>query len=1190
MEFNMRNKLNILGCAISCLVLAPVSHLALAEEIEKPSQIPLFLQEGVAPNVLLTIDNSGSMAMAYLPDELEWAKKTRAGRSSRFNVQYYDPEITYEIPQRLVSKPMLDNTGKPIVDGNGQAISQLVVEDYPIPAFNNAPSNGFLPSDYWSHYYNLSDNYIAQWGSPLMMDGWMPCIDNCREGTDPSLNNSKVMVSRAYYYLYSPSCDQKNISSDDSCYTHQFVKPEEEQNFAIWFSYYRNRMNTTQSVMSRVLLNLPAKIRFTWGDFTTCMIGSDSKQCKYNKIKDFEGQHVVNFYEWLNNLKANGATPSHAATMRAGNLIQDPSNYSKDASGKPYACQGNFHIFMTDGVWNEKPADNRLPNDGRTSQKDIKLPDAQLYRANSDLSRPYRERYTGSLADLAFHYWATPALGEQAKYEGSKRIDFPNTDPQAEYWDPRNNPATWPHMVNYTMGLGLSQYLNRSDAPTWNDQLDNPTYAYVDELKQLGNNGKQWPMLGDDSPANVYDIWHMAVNSRGEYFNIDRPDSFIRAMNRIFTLISAASSTAAPPAMSSGTDDDGSGYSYQAYFYPDAGWAGDLQAVRHSLGSDSKAVQSTQWSARALLDQQNYQKRLAHLFIGTDKGLKAARWENLTDRQRAYLGRNSELANKPDDLGLERFNFILGDRSNEQTLFRERSHVLGDIINSQPAVVRGARYTAQRGNLLEPHAASNYAAFVQQMAKRKAMVYVGANDGMLHAFDAQTGEETFAYLPSMIITELNQLASKNYTHNTHRYFVDGSPQVADVYIKNQWRTVLVGSLGAGGKGLFALDITNPEQIQLLWEIDENSLAQQEVGLGYSLSVPTIARLHNGRWAAVVGNGYAADSSLSGKASLLVIDMETGALTANLTVEGSKGVANGLSTPRLVDMNGNGLADFAYAGDLQGNLWRFDLNSTATNFNRQTPEKATFAVAFGGKPLFKAVDAQGKAQPISVAPSIIRHPSRHGLMVLLGTGKYYTERDKFGLDNKQALYGIWDPSSYKPHAANRQDFPSNNLYSRNDLQQQKIEKQNAGGMVVSQQALNWRIRGNDGTWSQSGKMGWYMDLSQEKEMVISEGSIFGTTYIVQSMQPVPDPCHSGITNWLYALNSTTGGRTKNVFWHDHPKSPDGEYVSVISSTGTGGFTIGQKPNGNYQLCTGESCETIIPDRSTLGRQNWRLVHE
>jgi len=265
---------------------------------------------------------------------------------------------------------------------------------------------------------------------------------------------------------------------------------------------------------------------------------------------------------------------------------------------------------------------------------------------------------------------------------------------------------------------------------------------------------------------------------------------------------------------------------------------------------------------------------------------------------------------------------------------------------------------------------------------------------MLHAFDADDGSEVFAYVPSMVMHNLIRLADNPYSHY---YFVDGFLTVEDAQWGDAWHSVLVGGLGAGGKGYFGIDVTSPSAAsdtdaanKILWEFHSGSDGGGNVG--YSYSRPSIVRLKKeGEWAAIFGNGYL---SADGKASLLVGNMQTGELSKELVVSG--GDDNGLSSPTVVDSDGDGHIDAAYAGDLNGNLWKFDLASAGSG---------SWKVDLSGWPLFTTLTGQA----ITTAPEIGRHPTGEGLMVYIGTGRLFSSAD--GIDKTtQAVYGLWDKGS------------------------------------------------------------------------------------------------------------------------------------------------------------------------------------
>lgn len=1192
--------------AFLCAGVLTASFSTYAADIQYPSQKPLSLTEGVPPNLLVTLDDSGSMYWGYAPDTIRTSGQSSvAGRSSAYNPIYYDPKTIYRVPKKISW------------DG-----SQVKVEDYPTPVFTNAKQDGFKTNPART---DLSKYFRLWWHAGFTTDcpaGVQGCVDIGGGGWW----SPNIYAAPAHYFDYDKGCSTDNISTNASCYTYRKVEGtrygiDQQKNFAIWYEFYANRNLATRSAANLAFYTMPDNVRLTWGALNSCNIGKNINKetnyinreyhdawCYNNKIERFSGQHRVNFFKWIDTFPANGGTPLHQAMHRAGEFIKSETS---DTS----VCRANYHVLMTDGMWN-----TRGNSKGDADSTAETLPDGTAYNGNT---APYWDGQTvhsgdaqtqNTLADSAFYYWANDLRPDLAN-KISPYMPIKTTDPAKDYWDPRNNPATWQHMVNFTVGLGLSNSLTKSsangtlNAPTWNGTEKSPTFANIDELKNLGTNGLSWPAVQAEAPSTIYDLWHAAINSRGEFFSADSPDSLVQAFQQILERISGRATTGSSPAINSGVGDDGTGYAYQASYAADQNWAGNLTATIKTLNPDGSVSASQLWSAKELLDAKGHTSR--NIKIANGANLVDFKWTNLTVTQKKDLNRDPDRGDNVDTLGADRLSFLRGDRSKEGTTFRKRSSVLGDIVSSKPAAVRGARYLTGHANRLEG-VTTKYEDFVEAQSTRTPMVYVGANDGMLHGFNADTGEETFAFVPSAVFQNLHKLTATGYGEATHQFFVDGSPVVADVFFGNKWRTVLVGTLGAGGKGMFALDVTDPNAIKLLWEFNEDKLAANgfDVKLGYTFSQPTIARLHNGKWAAVAGNGYAASGSESGKAALLIIDMETGALTKDLVVQGAAGVPNGMSTPKLADINGDGIADYAYAGDLQGNVWRFDLapdnGDTNNPFLRtkapRAGETVQFQVSFGGSALFSAVDGNGKRQPITAAPSIVRHPRGNGYIIVVGTGRYYAETDQNGLaDSTQSIYGVWDPTTKVARSVNKAGFPFSSL-TRGNLQVQTMGAgmhgvANGGdARLLTDTPVLWAEKSPTGSWTTTAtpsggalKAGWYFDLVLNKEMIVADMLQFGQTLYFQSLVPNADPCASGVENWSYAINPATGGRTSHHAWTDYRSTSDPDTViTAVKMPGEGGISIGTDSDGSSELCTGQECKKITPDPASMGRQSWRAV--
>jgi type IV pilus assembly protein PilY1 len=378
--------------------------------------------------------------------------------------------------------------------------------------------------------------------------------------------------------------------------------------------------------------------------------------------------------------------------------------------------------------------------------------------------------------------------------------------------------------------------------------------------------------------------------------------------------------------------------------------------------------------------------------------------------------------------------------------------------------------------------------------------------------------------------------------------------VADVYINGAWKTILVGTLGAGGQGLFALDVTNPTAVAesnanttVLWEFtDDDGSGRGDKDLGFSFSQPRIARMANGKWAVIIGNGYNSAYKCTatpctgsneperldskdgdGKAKLLILFIENG-LDRNwttgdyvkLSTEVGDNTAtgmNGLSDPLPVDVDGDGAVDYIYAGDLKGNLWKFDV--TSSNPNQWAP---AFGTVSAPRPLYSAKDPSGNAQPITTRPEMVVHPNG-GYMVLFGTGMYLQPADQIAPYQTQTFYGIWDwqalsyvDTNVNPTAARL----GTSLTTRPDplFQQQTVSGQGTLGgdtfRVTSNNAVNWLTQ-----------RGWYLDMPSSAttgERIAFDPQIRNGKAIVTSPIPSIQRCDSGGDSWLWVLDAVSGG--------------------------------------------------------------------
>lgn len=1227
------------------------------------SQQPLFLTQTIAPNLILTLDNSNSMKWGFVPDSIGYTanglRSTRRVKSGSYNPMYYNPGVTYRIPKKVTfNSGQITNTDYPVSTTSTFDFTKVLVN-----GFNSARGSLNMTNDYrvaWEYDTSRGQdtNYSSgtNYGTPTGTINYLaenPSADfsvsaniTTNNGTatltpaagltiiikrtgnsscTATLNGTSVSCTGksssstysvdltklgvpAYYYLFDPTLSGCSTTStdNDNCYKLVIVSSnsgtngaDERQNFAIWYAFYRNRSLATQSAANLAFFTLPDSVRLTWQDLSNCTTLNSSSSCKgisysgSNLFRTFANQNRANFFNWVADVNFNTGTPLRTALNSAGSFLQNtgvngPYAYDPGTTQSPeYACRPSYHIMMTDGKWNTDTF-----NVGNVDNSSVNLPDGTQYSPRA----PYKDSASNTLADLAFKYWATdlqPNISNSLK----PYIRAGNTNATTQYWDPQNDPATWQHMVTFTMGLGLSKALTN---PAWG------TNTYDGDYTGLYNGTINWPSAASDSDNNVYDLWHAAINSRGEFFSVDSPQEMVEAFTDIISRIadrtaSAASPAVTSPLVSSGNDGDNTNtYTYTPSF-SSQDWSGDLIKYQQNL---VLGTQSQVWSAKTLLLARDYTQRNIKMRSNSGNTLTPFLWSNLSTTQQASFNRN--LAGDTDSNGQARVNYLRGDRSNEGTLFRARTNILGDIIDSSPIVVGPPSHATYIWDALEGQTASasnSYSTFKSNKVTRATYIYVGANDGMLHAFDSN-GTEAFAFVPTTALDNMNRIPDLKYTGSQHQYFVDGSPVTEDVYFNNAWHTVLIGSMRAGGRSLFALDITDPSNISLLWEINANTTGYSD--LGYTFAQPTITRLHNGKWAVVTSNGY---NSTNDRAVLYLIDIQDGSLIKSITVSDGTSTPNGLSSARVVDMDGDGISDYVYAGDIRGNLWRFDLfgggDSTHPYGTASSASANNFVASFGGTPLFKAVTGSNAFQPITSTPRVVRHPTGTGLIVIFGTGKYIESADAQANTSKaMSIYGIWDRQTAAQSAS------STPTVARSNLQSQTITTV-SNASIINGTTRNIRTMTNNavvwttttGSTTTVNKYGWYVDLPSTGEMVVTDPYTSGKLLLTATLTPNTDPCADGVTTWLMAMNPLTGGspltdaldlNNDGLVNSTDRTSTSGIIAGTQFPGATGGISIGYNPyaangQGSMVACGTEGCVNAY-DGIQAGRQSWRILQK
>ncbi|WP_310463404.1 PilC/PilY family type IV pilus protein [Sphaerotilus sp.] len=586
------------------------------------------------------------------------------------------------------------------------------------------------------------------------------------------------------------------------------------------------------------------------------------------------------------------------------------------------------------------------------------------------------------------------------------------------------------------------------------------------------------------------------------------------AFAKITNDIAARTSAGSAVALNSGSLTTGS-EAYQGRF-SSADWSGQLLA--YPLDSTGMPQTTPRWDASVQLNAQNWTTGRKIFTYKASAALGARgipfRWPanaaspgatELDLSMVTALNRNG--SGITDAYGSQRLNYLRGDTSRElrlctgctAPLFRSRpTSVLGDIVNSAPAYVKGGDQYVR-----DAVEAAAYATYRQARAAMTPLVAVGANDGMLHVFNSSTGNEVFAYVPSLVASQLSALTETTFTH---QYNVDGSPMARDVYYGSAWHTVLVSSLGAGGKGLFALDLTDPTKFA---ESTASSVVRWEISgsdgdVGHLLQQPLITRMKNGRWMAIVGNGY---NSTNGRAVLLLVDVETGAITRISTLAGSTSSVNGLSGVVAVSSANNGVADTVYAGDLAGSIWKFDLSST---------DSTQWKVAYGSTSSPKELFATATGQPITARIDVTAHP-QGGYLVTFGTGRYLDTGDN-AAGSVQALYGIWDNGG----TVNANKLTTQSVLGTGtgpDGRSYRFTTHAVGPATPAYTGDNTITRAD----FLSTKLGWVLNLPTSGERIVTQAAVRAGKVVVSTMIPSTVACTYGGDGWVMEVDAVTGNR-------------------------------------------------------------------
>lgn len=1077
-----------------CFAVACVASMAAAQAA--PAQSPLLHRaaKAPAPNMMITVDDSGSMQVNYIPEGTHSVN----GHTVTFPSQYTSPTWQYFMDIHISDPTHQAYLGAgatgyavvPAVKGDGsvfqrQMRASAVNRIYYDPAVRYQPwvkpdgtrfANALPTAARWDPLLNFPSNTVdlttnligSFWGGSAPSRHWCMAHNVCefaqrdwypglyyvlKPGANPHLAASYEEFDINDGRAHSPAI--KDAARTD-CVGRQCTQAEERQNFANWFQFYRSRLLLTKASLSEVI---GSATEATAPRFGTASVNSGAQTVDglsttvvRQGVRDFSASHRSAVIADIQSLQAASGTPLKLALLRVGSYFTfaddngaaigsrstgspwrtDPSSASAGGYGEALACRRSYNILMTDGYDNADVAINVGNVDGSDGPRQALDPDMQARHPSLVdrylAQRPFSDGFSNTLADYASYFFVrdlAPSVANKVS---------PLTGDLAD-------PHSWQHLGQFTVGLGVSGRLPAGTAA-----------ERQDTVAQLRSGSLAWPDPGTGGDTilaeKIDDLFHAAVNTGGDFFRASNASELTLALQQAIGRASAAGRVDAGVA--------GSGAVAQAGVlkfvpsYQSGTWQGDLTA--YEMVADGKGgwaftsgdqyrwrasdVRPT-WEARTMLTWDPGR----HAAVSFDAGMPPALKERIagTERTDAIV------------------DYLRGDtrqegRTSDKLRARDGAK-LPDFVNAPPAYVK---------NLVNSgYTWDGYAQHLAHKSSRDGMVYVGGGGGFVHGFDAATGVERIAYMPKGVQRKAAVLADPAYgtEPQPHQYFVDGPMLESDAFIAGQWRNVLIGTLGAGGRGVYALDVTHPAAWaapataagQVLWDFSE----EDDGDLGYLHNAPEVGRV-SGKWYAFFGNG---SHSPSGQAVLFAVDLESRRLHKRVL---GRGGGNGLTGVRLLRSAGReGLA--LYGVDLQGQVWRIDFDDKS--------DPSEWRIGFGGVPLFQAKDGAGRPQPITVKPSVAPH-FLGGQVIVFGTGKLLDEADPSNTD-MQSLYGIWDRSPGVPSSteapwaslSNQRTALLQQVLSNTPVLVTQADGSQRSFLQTSARKMDWATH-----------RGWYMDLT------------------------------------------------------------------------------------------------------------------
>jgi len=943
---------------------------------------------------------------------------------------------------------------------------------------------------------------------------------------------------------------------------------EEMTNFANWYVYYKSRLQMMKTSLGIAFSPITSNYKVGYVKLSAAGAGGAIDL----KPADFTGSARASWYSLLYNTTSSGSTPIRTAMDNVGRMFANlsPYAYASGAEVVQYPCQQNFLILTTDGYWNGSSTNNVRNNDN------VENPSRFCTQARGCVDA--RAQSQPSISDVALHW-----------YNGGSSTDTVSLRPELEdMTKPGSVPAgagenTHLHMNTYTLGLGVDGVMtyeaNYDKSPRPGGDFYNLITAAATGCPWNNNGPYVWPDPLTSTSANtvqerVDDLWHAAINGHGKYFSAQEPRDVVSGLSealsnmQIRTGAAAAAATSTPNVTQ--TDND-----IFSSTFTTVKWFGELLDQKIDI-TDGTANTAPVWSSHGTLGRQVADSTDARTIVmmsaaGTPGGDTVPfTFANMTGAMAGWfsnkcgvLAQCTQLSTADKAIvndGTNMVNWLRGQQQYADDV-RFRTYgitattpvgatgplpiVLGDIASSKPAYVRVP---------LADYPDTTYDAFKDARADsgntlyRRGAVFVAANDGMLHAFDGSSGNELWAYVPRITMKKLPALASSTYGTN-HQYTTDGSPEVADVKVTigagKQWRTILVAGLNAGGRGYYALDITDthnpPKQ---LWEFcaDAAVCTRSDADIGLTFGNPQFGTLADGRWVVFLTSGYNNVPGIDGvaggdgKGYLYILDAYTGELLKKVaTGSGDTVTPSGLARITAIssDPTTDPRATYVYGGDLLGQMWRFDLTA-----------------ASGAVTVLKMGDA-GPLKPITTRPDVtlcgvpatsttngVTSTVLQGVrMVLWGTGRLLDIPDTSNTD-VQSLYVVKDSGA--------------TVNVRGALMVKQLLSLSGTGTNTNTYAIT------DNAVDLAQRDGWYLDFSLNagERMNLDPQIVSGVANVVTNMPTSSSSCSVGGSSNLYQLNVCNG--------HSVRSYPAG--ITLSSSSAAVGYIVVRLPDGQQKIIT------------------------